>query len=180
MPNVKSTTKKVKRRIIEKVQRDETFFKDVPTLSGVKRYEFEALQKREAMFIAHNSLRIILSALGNVSSLLCRKIEEEDTETRAQILKGVVEGLSIIDFDTIWDLARSIFRNVAIDGEILIEDIDESNYFPENLDEFYMALIIGIGGNFPNVFTKIQGALSGLDLSKNLGSLKDLLDSSES
>lgn len=170
---------KTKREVKRTTQREDTFYREVPSLSGVKTYEFEALRRKEAMFIAHTSLKVVLGALGNVAGLMLRNIEKEDTETRGAILRGVVEGMAALDFETVWGLAEAVFRNVAVPGEGVIEDINESDYFPDNLDEFYIALIIGIGGNFPDVFSKFREMLDGIDLPENLNGLKDLLDSSK-
>lgn len=116
------------------------------------------------MLIAHSSLVTILGAVGNVAGLMFRETKDEDEETRGDVVNGIVQGLSALKFETVWSLAESIFRGVTIDDDELIEDINQTDYFVENLDEFYSALVFGIEGNYPNVFTRVREVLSGFDL----------------
>lgn len=145
-------------------KRKSTFVKMVPTLSGRKKYEFVSLRRKEAMIVFHTSLITVLGAVGNVAGLMFRETKDEDEETRGQVVNGIVQGLSALKFETVWKLAESIFRGVTVDDDELIEDINESDYFVENLDEFYSALVFGIEGNYPHVFTRVREVLKDFDL----------------
>lgn len=153
--------------------RKATFSKQVPTLEGRKQYEFVSLKRREAMEVAHTSLVSVVTALGGVAGLLFRDTKDEDSDTRGQVLSGVAEGLSSLKFETVWKLAESILRGVTIDEDTLIEDINETDYFADNLDEFYSALVAGVEGNYPKVFLKLRGAMGDFDLPNKLKNLRE-------
>lgn len=155
----------------QKLKRKATFVKQVPTLSGRKKYEFTALTRREAMKVAHTSLTTILGAVGSIAGLMFRESKDDDTYTREQVVEGIIQGLSKLDFDTVWTLAESILRNVTVEDDELIEDINETDYFVENLDEFYSALVAGVEGNYPSVFLKVKESLGGFDLGEKLQGL---------
>jgi hypothetical protein len=148
----------------------------VPTLNGKKKYEFTSLKRREAMEVAHTTLITVLGAVGNVAGLMFRESGDEDEETRNAAVEGILAGLSNLKFETVWTLAESILRDVVIEDDLIISDINESDYFVENLDEFYSALVMGIEGNYPSVFLKVREGLKGFDLPNGL---KSRLESDE-
>ena len=148
----------------KKLKRKPTFTKQVPTFEGRKKYEFTSLTRLEAMYVAHTSLVTILGAVGSVAGLMFREKKDDDQETREHMVEGILQGLSKLKFETVWKLAESIFRNVVIEDDEIIEDINETDYFVENLDEFYSALFAGIEGNYPEVFSKVREGLKDFDL----------------
>lgn len=146
------------------LKRKPTFFKQVPTLSGPKQYEFVSLRRREAMEIAHTSLQTVVALVGDIADLLFRDKQDEDSKTRKAMLEGLTRGIASVDFETVWKLGRALLRDVTIDGETIIEDLDETDYYVDNIDEFYSALVVAIEGNYPSVFSKVREALEGFDL----------------
>lgn len=166
-----------------------TFIKEVPTLEGTKTYEFKALVRKDAVRVAHNSLRIVIGALSQLSGMMSSTLESkkgvseapkkgtEDEEPLApegeldsafvgESVKGITKALYSLNFEVLWELAESLFKDVCIDDEPMIRDINESDYFGDNIDEFYTALACAIEGNYPKVFVKFRGAINGSNLLK--------------
>ena len=116
----------------------------IKNLAGEEvEYNFVALRRKEAMRVFHNSLTSILGAIGEVSDL---------TDT------SIFRALKSIEFDVVWDLAESLLNQVIIDGTE-ITDINETDYFNDKQDEFYLAIGYALKLNYPDIFTKAQAAI---------------------
>lgn len=139
-----------------------TFIRNVPTLDGPKKYEFVSVTRRDAVKVAHTSLLTVVQAIGTASDLLFAQIKGIDLQDQSNwgpVLDGVSRSLATLDFDKVWALAEVVLRGVVVDDDELINDINETDYFGDNIDEFYTALVVGIEGNFPKVFTRLRGRL---------------------
>ena len=152
----------------------ETFVETIPTMDGPKSYEFEYLKTKEAIEVNFTSLKVIVGTLGRVAPLL---FQEKGESSEAEVAARIFGTLSEIPFETLWSLGEKLLRNVVIDGDELIENLETSTYFAENIDEFYVAVIFGIKGNYPKVFSKVQEKLKGsglLDKAKFLKRISDV------
>jgi len=143
------------------MKRDQIKFK-VKGFSGESAYNLEPLTRRESMEVFHKSAQIIAQAVGLVT--------ESDTEMKA--LSSVVKSL---DPGTLWSIAKAVFREAVIvneNGKFEITDLDESDYFDNRPEEFYLALAYAIKENYPKVFFTLQEALGvSLDEMLELGGL---------
>lgn len=152
-----------------------TFVETIPTMDGPKSYEFEYLKTKEAIEVNFTSLKVLVGTLGRVAPLL---LQEKGKGEEAEIAARIFGTLSEIPFEILWSLGEKVLRNVVIDGDTLIENLEnDDGYFAENIDEFYVAIIFGIKGNYPKVFSKVQEKLkdSGLlDKAKFLKRINDV------
>jgi hypothetical protein len=122
---------------------------DVKTLEGVKKYNFVALKRKEAARIFHGVLGVVVEAIARVS-------ESKDADRVAAILDAV----KALDFDRFWALASALLRNVIVDGTE-IGPLDTTDYFETRPEELYIATVYAVLENWPKVFSKVRGSLSG-------------------
>jgi hypothetical protein len=132
---------------------------EIKTLEGTKKYAFQLLTRRDAAEVFHNSIQTILKAIAGVDLGAMQKGDVS--------VDSLVKGLSSVDFDTVWGLGEKLLRFVQIDGEE-IADINESDYFGENPEELYLAIVYAVKVNYPKVFSKLRKALQGFGLAEML------------
>jgi len=143
------------------MKRDQIKFK-VKGFSGESAYNLEPLTRRESMEVFHKAFQMVARAMDAVT--------ETDSEMGA--LLSVIKTL---DSDTIWDIAKAVLREAVIvneKGKFEITDLDESDYFDDRPEEFYLALAHAIKENYPKVFFTLQETLGvSLDEMLELGGL---------
>lgn len=128
-------------------------------LDGVeKEYRFVPLTRRDAVQVFHESLQVILRAISGASGAL----QVDKTSLRKSTIEPLkaLEGLSRVDFETVWALAEKLLAWVVIDGETF-EDINQTDYFGDNPDEIYLAVYHAVSLNYPKVFSGLPGLLAG-------------------
>jgi hypothetical protein len=123
----------------------------IKNLSGEQvTYNLLPLKRKTAAYVSHRFLQTLLRGFA--------KAAQGGQE-------ALLEALSDIDFDTLWDLASTILKDAEIhhmNGVEKISDLDESEYFEENPEELYLAVAHGVRENYPKFFSRIKGLLGDL------------------
>lgn len=127
----------------------------VKTLEGEKTYAFQLLTRRAAVEVFHKSIQTILQTIAGID---LGAVQRGDIS-----VDGLARGLAAIEFEIVWALGEKLLAFVQINGEE-IQDINQSDYFGENPEELYIAIVHGIKVNYPKVFSKLRGALEGFGL----------------
>lgn len=135
-------------------------------LSGKSGYILEPLTRRESLKIFHAAVETVVSGLGSVLSGFGKSQEISEDK--------LLGALKALDFDKLYDIGRATLRAAVIvndAGKFDINQLDESDYFDDRPEEFYLAIAYAIKENFPNVFFTLTRALKdfgGSDGAKNL------------
>jgi len=125
---------------------------DVKTLEGIKKYSFIALRRKEAARVFHGVLEVVVVAIAKAA----------ESGNEAERTGAILDAIKTLDFDTFYDLARTLLRFVVIDGEE-IADIEKSDYFTERPEELYIATVYAILENWPKLFSRVRERLAGFD-----------------
>jgi len=106
-------------------------------------YQLTPLKRKEAALVFHNTLVVVLKAMGEVSA---------DEDKQGALLKA----LDVLDFETVWGLASKLLRNSIIKsdkGFVEVKNLDECDYFTDRPDEMYLAIFHAVKANFPKFFS---------------------------
>lgn len=123
----------------------------IKNLSGEQvTYNLLPLKRKEAAYVSHTFLQTLLRGFAKASQ-------------GGQ--EALLDALSMVEFDTLWDLASILLRDAEIhtpNGIERIDNLDRTEYFEDRPEELYMAVAYGIKENYPGVFSRVRGLLDGL------------------
>ena len=126
------------------------------------------LTRREAWEVEYNTLGTIAAALCNAAPYIMALFQQsakgvsKDIENTSHIARAVHAVHSAVPFPVLYDVAKKILRGAVIDRDgftAVIEELDESNYFDDRLDELLLATFWGLDVSFPRAFTKARAFL---------------------
>jgi len=125
----------------------------VKTLDGEKLYTFRLLKMREAHRIYHKTVSVILAAIAHAAG--------------GEGPAAKLEAIRALDFDTLWDLARSLLCGCKIipnpenpDMFVIIDDMDTCHYFESEPEELYIAIYHALKVNYPKSWGRVEKVLS--------------------
>ena len=126
----------------------------ITCLDGTKKnYNMMPLKRKEAVQVFHRVLQNVLGVLAQAG--------QSDGATMTDLFSA----LKTIEFEDFWWMAEKILKFVVVDNQE-IRDINDTDYFVDNIDELYLAVFHGILENYPKVFFQFKGLLNGLQLRK--------------
>jgi hypothetical protein len=113
-------------------------------------YNLLPLKRKNAAYVSHRFLQTLLKGFAKAA-----KGGQE----------ALLEALSAIEFDVLWDLASILLKGAEIHGAggiARIDNLDESEYFEDRPEELYLAVFNGVKENYPGVFSRVRGLLGDL------------------
>ena len=127
-------------------QREQIKF-TVRGLSGHSEYNLEPLTRKESLRVFHNVSELLVSGLGGVVQGFTKG---EDLDEKA-----ILDISRAFDFDKVYAIGSAVFRAAVIVGEESKHEIgalQDSDYFDDRPEEFYLAIAYAIRANWPKVF----------------------------
>lgn len=139
-------------------------------LSGEKvSCTYIPLTRRDALEIEYTALGTIAAALSNASGHMLALFQQSrggGILTGAEhIAKALAAVHSAIPFDVLDCVAKKILRGAVIqrpDKSAIIDDLHETDYFDDRLDELLLATFWGLDVSYPRAFTKARTLLAAL------------------
>jgi len=134
--------------------REQIKFK-LTSLSGAAEYNLEPLTRKESLKIFHTVSEIFVSGLGTIAEKLT-KGKDFDEQTLLSVTRA-------LEFDKVYAIGSAVFRSAVIineDGKHEIDDLEDSDYFDERPEEFYIAIAHAVRGNWPKTFFALARKLN--------------------
>lgn len=128
----------------------------VRSLSGPAEYNLEPLTRKESLKIFHTVSEILVSGLGEIVAGLTKKGDFDE--------KALLDISKAFDFDKVFSVGSAVFRAAVIvneTGKYEIDDLENSDYFDDRPEEFYLAIAYAVRENWPKLFFGLARKLRG-------------------
>lgn len=134
---------------------------------------YRPLVRRDAMEIEYNTLGTIMDALSgsfhHVLALFSEVAKTEDGSVPIQSTLHVANAIASvhksIPFEVLWGVAEKVLCGAVIEAPNRlgkIEELKDSDFFTDRIDEFVLAIFWGLDVSFPRAFSKARDLLSRL------------------
>ena len=126
------------------------------TPDGSRTYTYRLLKQKEAARIYYTTIATLIKAIAQAAT--------GDALSKMRAVEA-------LDFDTAWDLGRSLLSGCLIrtdpeneDDFIKVDNYETCTYFDDAQEERLIAIYQGIIANFPKSQERFQRAISGFGL----------------
>jgi len=153
----------------------ENYHREFANLSGEKvSCTYVALTRRESMYVEYNVLGLMTTALANASAHVMALFNESknDVENAAVMARAIASVYQAIPFEVFDDISRRILRGAILqrpDRSETIDDLHDTDFFDDRLDELLLATFYGLEVSFPRAFTRALALLKDLNERKGQG-----------
>jgi hypothetical protein len=130
----------------------------VKTLDGEKIFIFELLNAKDNMRVFHDVVQTLIASIASVADLDGGGVE----------LSRLGDAVQMLSFDKVRNLAKLLLTGMQIKPDmknlnkiVVIDDIDDCEYFMDCPEELYIAIFHAIRANYPKSFSRLATKMGG-------------------